>query len=149
VQQHRVDVPFKVVDGDQRQPLREGQRLGIGDAHQQRAGQSRTGGHSNRIQIGQSNSRLGQRRPHHRHDGPQMLAAGQLRHDAAVARVGRNLRGHDRGKRARPALHHGRRRLVAGGFNAEDEAARAHLYSLPGSKNGRETDYSQGEPCCR
>ena len=65
-----------------------------------------------------------------------MLAAGQLRHHPAVARVRGDLRSHHRGERARPALDNSRSRLVAGGFDAEDEAARAHLFSLAGSRLG-------------
>ena len=57
-----------------------------------------------------------------------MLAAGQLRNDAAVARVGGDLRGHDGGKRARAALDNGRGGLVAGGFNAENEAGAGHIF---------------------
>ena len=41
IQQDGVDVAFEVVDGDERQTLREGQSLGVGDAHQQRSGESR------------------------------------------------------------------------------------------------------------
>ena len=133
VQQHRVNVPFEMIDGDQRQPLRKGQSLGVGDAHQQRSGQSRAAGHGDGVQIVKRDIGLGQRRAHHRDNGAQMLAAGQLRHHAAIARVGRNLRGDDRGERARAALDHGRGGLVAGGFNAEDQAADGHLFSLPAS----------------
>ena len=95
MQQHRMDVPFEVVDGDQLQPLGEGQRFGVGDADQQCTGQSRPGGYGDGVQIAQANPRLGQGRAHYRHDSPQMLAAGQLGHDAAITGVGRDLRGHD------------------------------------------------------
>jgi len=37
--QHRVDVAFEVVDGDERLGQPEGQRLGEGDADQQSAGE--------------------------------------------------------------------------------------------------------------
>ena len=88
MQQHGVNVAFEVVDGDQRQPLRKGQRLGVGDAHQQCPGQSRTGGNGDGVQVVESDARLIQRGANHRDDGAQMFAAGQLRHDAAVAGVG-------------------------------------------------------------
>ena len=64
LEEDSVDVAFEVVDGDQRKTLREGQRLGVGNPHQQRPGQSRPGGHSNRVQIPQANPRLRQRRTH-------------------------------------------------------------------------------------
>ena len=65
----------------------------------------------------------------------KMLAAGQLRHDAAVAGVGGDLRGDGGGKRARAALDDGRGGLVAGGFDAEDEAA-GHNFSVVGGVGG-------------
>src|SRR5665213_4149110 len=58
-----------------------------------------------------------------------MFAASQLWNHAAVARMHRNLRGHDRGKRARAALHHRGSGFVARAFNAEDQAA-GHVMSL-------------------
>ena len=59
-----------------------------------------------------------------------MLAAGELRNDAAVAGVGGDLRGDDRRKRARSALDNGCGGFVAGGLDAEDEAGAGHGSSL-------------------
>ena len=59
-----------------------------------------------------------------------MLAAGELGNDSAVAGVGGDLRGDDGGKRARSALDDGGGGLVAGGFDAEDEAGAGHDFSL-------------------
>ena len=101
----------------------EGERLGVGDADEQRSGESGAGGDGDGVEIGEGDAGLGQRGADHGNDGAKMLAAGQLRHHAAVARVGRDLRGDDGGKRARAALDDGRGGLVAGGFDAEDEAA--------------------------
>ena len=39
---HGVDVAFDVIHGDQRQAAREAERLGVGDADQQRSHQSGT-----------------------------------------------------------------------------------------------------------
>ncbi len=64
-------------------------------------------------------------------NGAEMLAAGKLGNDAAVAGVGGNLRGDDGGKRARSALDDGRGGFVAGGLDAEDEAG-GHSFSLVG-----------------
>ena len=58
-----------------------------------------------------------------------MLAAGKLGNDAAVASVSGDLRCDDGGKRARSAFDDGRGGLVAGGFDAEDEAG-GHIFSV-------------------
>ena len=79
---------FQVVDGDERQAARERQRLGIGDANQQRTRQTRAGSHGNGIQIRERDAGLGQCGAHHRNDGAQMLAAGQFGDHSAVVRVG-------------------------------------------------------------
>jgi hypothetical protein len=52
-----------------------------------------------------------------------MLAAGQLRHHAAIRRVGGDLRSHHARHQFFAAAHQRRRRLVAGTLNAEDQAA--------------------------
>ncbi len=131
IQQHCVNVPFKMIDGDQRQSIGKSQSLGISNANQQRPGQPGTVGNGDSIQIGQRDSGLGQRGPHHRNDSAKMLAAGQLRHHPAVTSVRGNLRRNHRAERARPPLDDRSRSLVAGGFNAEDQAAGTHLFSLP------------------
>ena len=92
-----MDVAFEMVDGDQRQAGGKGQRLGVGDAHQQRAGKSGAAGDGDGVQVGEGDAGLGERGPDHGDDGAQMLAAGQLRHHAAVARVCGDLRGNNRG----------------------------------------------------
>ena len=74
LQDHGVDVAFDVVDGDQRQAADECQRLGIGEAHQQRPHQAGSRGGGNGVQTTQRNPGTLQRFTHHRHDGAQMLA---------------------------------------------------------------------------
>ena len=51
IQQHGMDVPFQMVDGNQRQFLRKSQRLGIGNAHQQRPGKSRSGSYRDGVEV--------------------------------------------------------------------------------------------------
>ena len=67
-----------------------------------------------------------------------MLAAGELRDDAAVAGVGGDLRGDNGRKRARSALDNGCGGFVAGGLDAEDEAGAGHESSLVGSGDSRD-----------
>ena len=59
-----------------------------------------------------------------------LLAAGELGHDAAVARVGGDLRGDDGRKSSHSALDDRHGRFVAGGFDAENEAGAGHESSL-------------------
>ena len=71
--------------------------------------------------------RLLQRQAHHGADLLHMASRGDLRHNAAEGHVQRNLRVYDVGEHAPPVFHHGRRGLVAGGFNCKD----AHMRLLP------------------
>jgi len=82
-----MDVTFEVIDGDEGQPLREGKRLGVGDAHQQRSGKPGPGGDCDSVQIGKRDASVGKCRANDGHNRSQMLAAGQFRHHSAVARV--------------------------------------------------------------
>ena len=96
--------------------LGEGQGLGVGDADEQRAGEAGAGGDGDGVEIGEGDAGLGQRGADDGNDGAQVLAAGQLGHDAAVAGVGGDLRGDDArracGRRARPRLRRSRRRRI-------------------------------------
>ena len=121
--QHRVDVPLEVIDGDQRLVEAERQGLGVGDSYEQRAGQPGSFGHGDRVQIGELDARLAQRGPHDRHNVLQVFAGRQLRHDASVVGVERDLRGDHVGEHLAAAAYNGRRGLVAGAFDAEDESA--------------------------
>ena len=76
---------------------------------------------------------FGERGADDRDNGAEMLAAGELGNDAAVAGVGGDLRGDDGGKRARSALDDGRGGFVAGGLDAEDEAG-GHSFSVVGRR---------------
>ena len=110
--------------------LREGEGLGVGDADQQRSGEAGAGGDGDGVEIGEGDVGLSERGADDGNDGAEMLAAGQLGNDAAVAGVGGDLRGDDGGERARAALDDGRGGLVAGGFDAEDEAGAGHSFSV-------------------
>ena len=58
IQQHRVDVAFEVVDGDERKLVGEGQRLSVGDADQQSSGEAGAGGDGDGIEIGERDAGL-------------------------------------------------------------------------------------------
>ena len=117
---------FEMIDGDEGKVVGEGESLGVGDADEKRAGEAGTGGDGDGVEIGEGEVGFSERGADDGNDGAEMLAAGQLRNDAAVARVGGDLRGDDGGKSARAALDDGRGGFVAGGFDAEDEAGAGH-----------------------
>jgi hypothetical protein len=83
-----------MIDRDQWLAERKRERLGIGDADEQRPSQPRPFSHGNRVKFSPREPGLGQRRAHHRHNIAQVFSRGELRHHAAVGRVRRNLRGH-------------------------------------------------------
>ena len=116
--------------------LREGEGLGVGDADEKRSGQAGAGGDGDGVEVGERDVGLGERGADDGNDGAEMLAAGQLRHHAAVARMGGDLRGDDGGEGARAALDDGGGGFVAGAFNAKDEAGAGHVFSVDGGESG-------------
>jgi hypothetical protein len=126
LQQHSMNVTLDVVDRNQRLFQSPRQRLGKAHPGQQRARQPGAVGHGNGVHVGIAQPRLGQRGTGHRNQIAQMLPAGQLRHHAAIGRVGGNLRSHHARHQFFPAAHQGRSRFVAGALNAQNQCAFAH-----------------------
>ena len=122
-EQHGMNVSFEVIDGDQGLVEGEGQRLGVSDSDQQRAGQPRSLGHSQRVDGLVGLPGISQRFADHRHNRFQMLPRSQLRHDAAIRLVGRDLREDDIRDDFLSRIDHGSRSLVAGAFDAENVGA--------------------------
>ena len=91
LQQHGVNMPFEVVDRDQRQALREGKGFGVRNPNQQSSGQSRTGGHGDGIKVGEGDVGLREGGADDGDDGTEMFAAGQFRNHPAIAGVGSDL----------------------------------------------------------
>ncbi len=102
-QVERGDVAVQMVDGDQRQAMRPGERLRGGDADEQRADQPGPHRDGDRVDIA-SSTRLAERLLDHRRDELEMAAARDLGHDAAEARVQLVLRGDDAGAISPSAL---------------------------------------------
>ena len=86
-----MDVPFQMVDRDQRLLQRECQRLCKTDPYEQRAGQARSLRHGERINALVSLVGIFEGLADHRHNRTQMLARGQLWHYSAVRSVGGEL----------------------------------------------------------
>ena len=79
--------PCRWSTGGERQPPRGGQRLAGRDADEQRADQARALGDGDRLDVVQRRPGLGQRVVDHGVDELEVVARGDLRHDAAVAVV--------------------------------------------------------------
>ena len=88
-----MDVAFEVVDGDEGKAGGEGKGLGVGDSDEQGSGEARAGGDGDGVEVGESDFGLGEGGADDGDNGAQMLAAGQLGDDSAIAGVGGDLRG--------------------------------------------------------
>jgi poly(A) polymerase len=131
-----VDVAFEVVDGDQRLVEAEGEGFSVGDADQQCTGQARAFGDGDCVEIGEGDwmsgrrAGAGHRFANDRNDVAQVFARGELGDDTAVVRMQRHLRGDDVRERSGAGADDSGCGLVAGAFDAEDQAgstAFAHL----------------------
>ena len=94
-EQHRVNVPFHVIDGDERQFSGEAQSLGIRDTYQQRADQPGTLRNGDCTKVFQTDLGFGKRLVDYGHDGSQMLSRSQFRDYPAVACMSVQLRSDD------------------------------------------------------
>ncbi len=130
LKEDRVNVAFEMINGDEGKVVGESEGFGVGDADEQCTSEARARSDGNGIEIGEVNVGFSKRGADNGNDGAKVLAAGELGHDAAVERVGRDLRGNDGRKSSRSALDDRRGRFVAGGFDAENEAGAGHESSL-------------------
>ena len=90
----RVDVALDVVHADERQVVRDRQRLGDVDSNQQRANQARAVGHRDGVKVLPAGPRLLERGVERGNDPAQLLPRGNFRDDAAGRRVQRDLARH-------------------------------------------------------
>ena len=140
-QEHGQQMPFDVVDARERQSRRGRQGLAHLHADEQRADQTRPARHGEAVEIAQLDRRLAQRLVDHRQHPLQVIARGQLRHDAAEPLVHLRLRMHHVRQRpcARPLarrvrnLDHRRRGLVAARLDAQ------HAHGACVNPNGRDS----------
>ncbi len=117
-------VAFEMVDGDERLAGGPGDPLRRHRADDQPADQAGTGGSRDAIDLGEVDASLAERQRHQGIEMVEMRPRGDLRHDPAIGRVLGQL-GVDQ---VRPDLRARRwrrdnrsRRLVAAGFEAEDD----------------------------
>ena len=127
------DVALEVVDGRQRQPPRGGQALGGGDADEQRADQARALGDRDQLGVVERGARLGEGVVDDRVDELEVVARGDLGHDAAVAVVDA-LGGDDVRADLAGAGDHRRAGVVAGRLEREDHSGCAFGTSSSGPR---------------
>jgi hypothetical protein len=118
-----VDVALQVVDRQKGDVAGVGDRLGGVGADQQRPRQAGAGGHRHGVDVAQGAAGAVQRLVQDGDDRLDVLARGELRHDAAVAGVQLDLGGDDAGEQPAAVADDGGCGLVAGGLDAEDVQA--------------------------
>ena len=118
----RGDVPFEMVDRDERDAARPGHGLRRREADEERTDQARTARDADALDVGHLSTRLGECLADDRADELQVAAGGDLRDDAAVPAVEVGLRGDDGGEH--PAFPRDDRSggLVARRLDAQDHA---------------------------
>ncbi len=139
IHQHGMDVAFKVVDCDEGLAQAECEGFGVGDADEKGSGEPRAAGHGDGVDAVESKAGLltrglGNSSANHRNDVAKVLAAGELRDDAAIVGVQGDLAGDDVGEGLSAMAHDRGGGLVAGALNAQNEAGSlqsiGHLYVL-------------------
>jgi len=114
-----------VVDGDEWQPLRPGERLGRRDADQERPHETGALGHGNLLDVVQRHVRRAESHAYDRRDELEVTSRRNLGDDAAETRMEIRLRRDDRREHAPVAGHHGGGSLVARRLQPEDHEARS------------------------
>ena len=119
-------------------------------ADEQRADEPRPLRHRDRREVGEARLRFRHRRLDDRHDRLEVVARGELRHDAAVGGVDRGLARDDVREDAPAVLDDRGRGLVAGGLDAEDAQAgrrtRGYFRPRPGRRSSRASSAPEVEP---
>ena len=90
LKEDRVNVAFEMINGDEGKVVGESEGFGVGDADEQCTSEARARSDGNGIEIGEVNVGFSKRGADNGNDGAKVLAAGELGHDAAVERVGRD-----------------------------------------------------------
>jgi putative nucleotidyltransferase with HDIG domain len=122
LQQNRVNVPFEMVDGNQRLAKRKGQRFRVTDPHKQSPREPRSFSDGDGVEVTESDSCFAQSRAHHWDDIAKMFARSQLRNHSAIRRMRVYLRGDDIRQGLDSAPHDRCRGFVTGAFYAKNQS---------------------------
>ena len=113
-----------MIDRRQRQPPGPGNRLGSGDADEQRADQPGARCHTEELDVVERGVRFSERLLQDGRDELEVTAGRHLGHDAAVARMQIGLRRNDVGQDPPVWRDHRRSGLVARSLEPEDQTGR-------------------------
>jgi hypothetical protein len=116
----RIDVGFEVVDRDEGPVKNIGEGFGDVDADEERTGETGSLGDGDRVDLAATDAGLGKGSFDDGDDGADVTSGGQLRDDAAVRLVERDLGRDDVGTDAASVDDHRGGGFVARGFDAED-----------------------------
>ncbi len=116
-----LDVTLEVIDPDQGRGVDVGQRLGEVDPHQERAGQARTVGHRDGVDVAPVRPGVVEGGVEDGHDPAQVSPRGHLGHDPAGRGVEGDLAGDDVGVDPAAALDQRDAGLVAARFDRQQQ----------------------------
>lgn len=116
-EEYGVDVPCKVIDGDERFVQSGGESLCIGDADKECAGEAGALGDGDGVYVGELQIGLREGFADYGDDLAEVFAGGEFGDDAAVFLVDVDLRGDDVGKDVEAVGDDGGGGFVAGGFD--------------------------------
>ena len=120
-QERREEVTLQMVDRDERDSAREGERLAGREPDEKRADQPGPGGRRDQIDLLDRRVSLGERLLEGDREVLEVRAGRDLGNDAAVRSVRGELRGDDVREHAAVPVEDRNGGLVAGSFDAEDE----------------------------
>ena len=118
-QHRRQQVPLHMVHRHRRQAPAVGQAAADAGAHQQRPGQPRAGGERHTVELLRGSAGLAHHLAHQRQQPAHMVAAGQLRHHAAVGGMHVDLAVQRLAEQALFGVEDGHAGLVTAGFDAQ------------------------------
>jgi hypothetical protein len=121
-QVERRDVPLQVVDGNEGQAVRPGDRLGGGESDEERPDEAGAACDRDAIDRRELDACLAKRLANDRRDELEMAARRDLGDDAPVASVQLVLRGDDGREHPAVARHHRGGGLVAGRLDSENHS---------------------------
>ena len=113
------DMPLDMMHSYQRDILRPGNRLCLGNSHQKSTHQPRTISDTDRVQIVQRDPCFLQCHPDHLVYFLNVLSGCKFRNHTSIKRVQINLRRNDIGKHRASVFHHRSSSFVTGTFNSQ------------------------------
>ena len=130
-EKRREQVSLQVMHADHRHAEPVSEPGGDARADEQRARKPRPFGVRDRVHLIESRTRVGEHAPHERQRAADVIARGELRHDAAVFGVQRGLRVNFVREQAARAVVQRDACLIAGGFDSQHQHGAASVADFP------------------